>query len=157
MPDRDVEIRGLEETRQKVDQVITDLRGERFLNGMREVTAMVSADVKRLTPVDSGRLRNSVTPEVRMEGQTVRGVVGSNVIYAAPVELGARGHWAPSAPLKLWARRKGATLFLASMGDKPYVYLKARKGVFMFQRGLEKNQQAIVQKLGDVVSEIVNK
>lgn len=157
MPSNDIEVRGLDEARKKVDQVIRDLRGPAFLNGMRKATAIVSADAKRLSPVDSGRLRASIMPEVRQEGRTTLGVVGTNVKYAAAVELGSKAHWAPAAPLRLWAKRKGATKFLAAIGTKPYVFLKAKKGVFYMKRALEKNQARIKTLLGDAVTEIVNK
>lgn len=157
MPDNAIEINGMIETQEKINQVVTDLRGPAFLDGMRRATALVSADAKRLSPVDSGRLRASLMPEIRQEGRTTLGVVGSNVEYAAAVELGSRAHWAPSGPLKLWARRKGATEFLLHMGSAPFVYLKAKKGVFYLQNAFNKNVAKIKDIIGNVVSEIVNK
>lgn len=41
---------------------------------------------KQLCPVDTGRLRNSITHEVDMKEQCA--IIGSNVEYAAYVELG---------------------------------------------------------------------
>lgn len=41
---------------------------------------------KELSPVDTGRLRNSITHEVDMGGHAA--IIGSNVEYAAYVELG---------------------------------------------------------------------
>ena len=156
MPDT-AEVNGLVETQAKLNQVVTDLRGPALLNGMRSVTAAVSADAKRLVTVDSGRLRSSLMPEIRQEGRTTMGVVGSNVKYAAAVEMGAKAHWAPSAPLKIWARRKGATKFLAAMGTAPYVWLKKREGIFFLKRALEKNTEMIKSVIGKIVTEIVNK
>jgi len=45
---------------------------------------MVERDAKKLCPVDTGRLRSSISHEI--EGTTGR--VGSNVEYARAVELG---------------------------------------------------------------------
>jgi len=46
---------------------------------------MVERDAKKLCPVDTGRLRSSITHEI--EGTT--GKVGSNVEYAKAVEIGS--------------------------------------------------------------------
>lgn len=43
---------------------------------------------KRLCPVDTGRLRSSITEELRHDGEGLVEVVGTNVEYAAFVELG---------------------------------------------------------------------
>lgn len=59
--------------------------------------------------------------------------------------------------LKIWARRKGATEFLASIGTKPYVWLKKREGIFFLKRALEKNATRIREVLGNVITEIVKK
>ena len=49
---------------------------------------------KELCPVDTGRLRNSITHEVDMNEQAA--IIGSNVEYAAYVELGtSRQHAQP--------------------------------------------------------------
>ena len=45
---------------------------------------LVERDAKKLCPVDTGRLRSSITHEI--EGMT--GYVGTNVEYARAVELG---------------------------------------------------------------------
>ena len=45
---------------------------------------IVEGDAKRICPVDTGRLRSSITHEVDL----FSGKVGSNVEYAAYVELG---------------------------------------------------------------------
>src|SRR5688572_21692526 len=128
MPDK-TEIKGLVETQAKLEQVVSDLRGPALLNGMRQATSLVTADAKRLAPVDTGRLRASILPQIRQEGTRTLGVVGSNVLYAAAVELGSKAHAAPAGPLKLWARRKGRTAFLTSIGNKPWVWLRQKKGV----------------------------
>ena len=52
---------------------------------MSKACLMVVRDAKKLCPVDTGRLRASITHEI--EGTTGR--VGSNVEYARAVELGS--------------------------------------------------------------------
>jgi hypothetical protein len=78
----ELEIRGLADLQAKTDQMIEDLHGEPMLDGMRTSTVMVSTDAKVFSPVDTGLLRSSITPEVRLEGFNVLGVVGSVVFYA---------------------------------------------------------------------------
>ena len=82
------EIKGLKEAQRKTEQVVKDMQGSPFFNAMRKATLYVQRDAKRLAPVDTGRLRASIAPEVRtaMAGQRVVGVVGSNVVYAPAQE-----------------------------------------------------------------------
>ena len=58
----DVEIKGLEETQRAMEQIVRDLRGEPFLSGMRRATLLVQRSAKQKAPVDTGRLRASITP-----------------------------------------------------------------------------------------------
>ena len=52
---------------------------------MEKACLLVERDAKILCPVDTGRLRSSITHEIK--GLT--GMVGSNVEYARAVELGS--------------------------------------------------------------------
>ena len=50
---------------------------------MKEAVLIVEADAKSNTPVDTGRLRASITNEVRkIAGAVLEGRVGTNVDYA---------------------------------------------------------------------------
>ena len=75
-------IRGLEETQQKMSQVMKDLRGQPLQKAMRDATLVVTRQAKIYSPVDTGRLRASITPEVVRRDTVVQGIVGSNVFYA---------------------------------------------------------------------------
>jgi hypothetical protein len=81
-----VEVKRLKELQKKQEQMVRDLHGVPMLNTMRRATLLVQRDAKLDCPVVTGRLRNSITPEVRAEGNDVQGVVGSNVEYAPKVE-----------------------------------------------------------------------
>lgn len=48
----------------------------------------VEAAAKRLCPVDTGRLRASITHELGKDGEGIVGRVGTNVDYGIHVELG---------------------------------------------------------------------
>lgn len=84
------EIKGLREAQKKVEQVIRDLRGTPFLQAMRDATLIVQRAAKINAPVDTGRLRSSITPEIRNFNNVVQGVVGSNVEYAPKIEKPGR-------------------------------------------------------------------
>lgn len=85
-----VEVKGLEEVQKKMVQVAKDMRGTPALNAMRQATLLVHRSAKQNAPVDTGRLRASITPSVSQSGNTVMGVVGSNVEYAPFQEFGTR-------------------------------------------------------------------
>lgn len=151
MVDTRVEIRGLKETQAEMERIVRDMQGEPFLQGMRDATLIVTRDAKLNAPVDTGRLRASITPEIRPHGNTVLGVVGSNLAYAPYVELGTRPHWPPPGALAVWARRHGVSEFLVRRaigrrGTKAHKYL---------ERALTENASRIVRLIGTTVGKIV--
>jgi len=142
----DIEIRGLKETQANMERIVRDLRGEPYLNAMRRATLLVQRSAKIKAPVDTGRLRASITPEVRMQGNLVTGVVGSNVKYAPFVELGFRPHFVPQQYIGRWARRHGKGDTGLFVGGKAQPYLEP---------ALKENEARIVRMLGDAVGQIV--
>lgn len=58
-----------------------------------KVVTKGEANAKQRCPVDTGRLRSSITSrvEISLGKELIVGVVGSNVEYAPYVEFGARG------------------------------------------------------------------
>jgi HK97 gp10 family phage protein len=153
MSDITVEIQGLKETQAKMEQMVSDLQGPPLVNAMRDCTLLVLRDAKIMAPVDTGRLRASITPQVVSSGNVVQGIVGSNVKYAPFVEKGTRPHWPPFRALAGWARRHGMNeaqvwFAIGIKGTKAHPYL---------QPAFEKNEQKIVDKLGDFVVKIVQK
>lgn len=149
----DVEVRNLLAVTRKLEQVTGDLRGEEFLNGMREATMIVTNDAKLLAPVDSGRLRNSITPEIRSEGRVTMGVVGSNVKYAAAQETGTRPFMPPVKALETWARRHGTSAWVVARA----IARRGIKGKRYMQRAFEKNRSKIRSLIGGTVAKIVRK
>jgi HK97 gp10 family phage protein len=57
---------------------------------LETIAVSIEAAAKRICPVDTGRLRGSITHEVNASPGKIEGRVGSNVEYAAYVELGTR-------------------------------------------------------------------
>lgn len=110
----DVQVKGLESLKildgKKVNEAIE--------RGMRRAVLVGERQVKLETPVDTGRLRASVTNDVRREGRDILGVLGSNVEYAPAMEFGTgtrsdgvggsgTPHFPPPAALNLWGKRHG--------------------------------------------------
>lgn len=146
------EVVGAVAAQRELVRVATGLYGQAVMSQMRKATLLVSRDAKLLSPVDTGRLRASITPAIRLDGDSVIGVVGSNVEYAAAVEVGTKPHWPPRAALETWAKRHGIPVFLvqrkiARVGTKPRKYL---------QGAFDKNQAKIRLLIGNAVSQVVN-
>ena len=88
--------------------------------GMQRAMLLTANQAKMKAPVDTGRLRSSITTLVRWEDgdHTLAGYVGSNVDYAPAIEYGTgtqtdgeggsgKRHWPPGGALDTWARRHG--------------------------------------------------
>ena len=154
MPDAiEVDIRGLEEAQRKAEQVVTEMFGPPMLEAMRDSTLYVQRDARRYAPVDTGRLRASITPSIRSDKTGIQGVIGSNVVYAPYMELGTRPHWPPISALETWARRHGMSAYqvalaIATRGTKARRYL---------QRAIEDNASRIYRRIHRAVIEIVRK
>jgi HK97 gp10 family phage protein len=171
------EIRGLKEVQAKMEQVVKDLNGAPYLNAMRDATLIVTRDAKRNAPVDTGRLRASITPEVKQRWLTTQGVVGSNVKYAPYVELGTRPHWPPLGAIQGWVHRKGLAGVYSikthrrvggkaqqQSEDRQIAFLISRaiaargtKPVEFLKRAFDDNKERIVALLGRAVTGIVRK
>ena len=65
------EIKELQETQRNLEQAVKDLEGPPMLEGMREATLVVQRDAKINAPVDTGRLRASITPESRLSSKSI--------------------------------------------------------------------------------------
>lgn len=149
----DISITGLKETQQRIDTASSELHGRPMEVAMRRAALAVEASAKRNAPVDTGRLRASIASEVRVEGTSVTGVVGSNVVYAAAMENGARPHWMPPGAIDTWARRHGMNPFLVARSI-------ARKGIVgrkYLQRAFDSNKAFIIRTLGEGVQGVVRR
>jgi len=57
-------------------------------NGMVKACLLVERDAKKNCPVDTGRLRSSITNRMEIEDKQLIGIVGTNVEYAPYQEFG---------------------------------------------------------------------
>ena len=70
---------------------------------LHKATLTVVRAAKEKAPVDTGRLRASITAEY----QRLSATIGPSVTYGVFVEYGTRPHWPPLAALQPWAQRHG--------------------------------------------------
>jgi phage gpG-like protein len=140
-----LEIEGLKELQAKQIQLVKDLRGNDMAMAMRESVLILQRRAMQnppggkpkgamapvgYVPVDTGRLRASLTPVVRIRGDELQGIVGSNVTYAPYMEHGTPPHYPPRAALELWAKRHNTSAVLVQMaigrrGNRALKFLKA--------------------------------
>ena len=80
---------------------------ERLTKNMAKAAFLVEGEAKSLCPVDTGRLRASITSRVETEDSKIVGIVGTSVEYARDVEFGT-----------------------VKMGNRPFLYpaLEIKKG-----------------------------
>ncbi len=132
---------------------------------MTDALIAVEGPAKIKAPVDTGRLRASITHEVQSIGGDMLGVVGSNLEYSVHMEFGTgtqsdqpsgKGrHWPPAAALDLWAQRHGV-----AGGGKAVAYFIGRRGGLKphkFLRGAwEETESRVIQHLERIVEDVRN-
>jgi len=154
-----VEVSGAADAIKSLRQVGRELSGAPMEQAMRECTLLVLRDARKNVTVNTGQLRASIMADVRAGDNVVTGVVGSNVVHAPCIELGTRPHWPPIEPILRWVHLK---LRPGRKQEKAVAFLVARKiareGTAprpYLQPAFDANQDAIEDKIGKVVSEIV--
>lgn len=91
------DISGLVEVRADNREVIANAIDRALVAALEEIGLVAEGYAKRACPVDTGRLRSSITHIVDEDGKCA--VIGTNVEYAPYVELGTR-HQKPQPYLK---------------------------------------------------------
>lgn len=154
------ELKGLVEAQKEAIRIATELSGAPMVNATRDATLLVTGGAKRHAKVDRGHWRASITPEVRVMGEQVVGVVGSNLAYAPFVHEDTRPHWPPIAAIQAWVHRKGLGGTVKGQGrikrasasvERSIAFLIARK---ISRRGT-KGDQAIYRSLQENMPRIV--
>lgn len=79
----EIHIDGLNEVMQEIEALTTE-RAEKIARGVAKAGEEVCGEAKANAPVDTGRLRDSIT--AKAEGNTA--IIGTNVEYAMYQELG---------------------------------------------------------------------
>lgn len=164
------EIRGLQETKEKLEQVAQDIHGKVMVNTFQKAVLLLTRDAKKKSPVDTGRLRSSITGEVYstqtlLGSHLLRGVAGTNVKYAPYMEFGTgtftdgeklhgRPHKVPPKYLKEWARRHKTNEYAVSRAIFIRGGLKPR---LFFQYAADNNRDRIKKMIEDSVDKSVRK
>lgn len=155
-----VSIEDLDKVQKKMEQMISDIEGGPMLRAMRIATLLVQSKAKKnLKPwkspggpdsagVDTGRMRASITPQVRQRSKTIQGIVGSNVSYSPFQELGTRPHWVSAANMGKWPERHG-------LAPGP-VFVSGRALRFL-HRALESSREKIRQLIEAALERIAKK
>lgn len=145
-----LEVQGLIEAQRRAEQAIRDLRGSAMLNAVRDCVLLVQRGAKINAPVDTGRLRSSITPEVRQDAAGVIGVVGTNVFYAPYQEFGTRPHWPPVSALEVWAERHHTSAFAVARA----IATRGTVARMFLQRAVEDNKARIRQRIERACAQI---
>lgn len=143
-------VKDLKAAQKDIERKLKELTGGPMVLAMRNATMMISRSAKINAPVDTGRLRASITPSVESTADSIKGIVGSNVKYAPYVELGTRPHWPPIGALETWARSHGTSAFLVARA----IARRGTKAVKFLQRAFEENAPRIVRMIDLAVKKI---
>lgn len=139
------------ETQRSLEKAAQNLHGTPVVEAFRDATLIIQRDAKINTPVDTGRLRASITPEVTVHGTEVLGIVGSNVVYAPYVELGTRPHYPPLEALEVWAERHHTTAFLVARA----IGRRGTKAIRFLQNAFETNKERIIKRIERGIEEAI--
>jgi HK97 gp10 family phage protein len=159
-----LEVKGIDEARQSMENIAEALAGREMMQAMGEANNLLIGDAKRFAPVDTGRLRSSITGQVSQVGfpmPRVQGIVGTNVEYSAYMEFGT-GIFAGNAPVRMpparalegWARRHGLNAAVVARAIYLRGGLKARH---YFLRSLQKNEARVIELIGNKVKLIIER
>lgn len=115
---KDVEIRGIDEIIQKLDDMVSD---EDIKQRLGQACALVERAAKQKAPKDNGELRRSITSKV--EGTT--GIVFTPLEYAPYVEYGT-GLFAEEAGRKdvPWCYKDDKGEWHSTSGQKPQPFMR---------------------------------
>jgi len=148
-----LDIDGIDEVGDKVEQVSEDLTGTPMVKAMNDAAMLVTRTARTEAKVDTGRHRARIVPSVFEEKNTVKGIVGTNLDYGPFAILDTRPHWPPIDALRTWARRHNISAFLVARS----IARKGTKGDYSIYKGLEKNATRIVKTLAKAVEGMVKK
>jgi HK97 gp10 family phage protein len=96
---------------------------------LNKAASNIEGKAKHLVPVDTGRLRASIATRLDSDSVPLWAEVGTNVLYARPVEYGSRPHYAPIDALRPWASKHGMAAgalwhSIWMYGTKPHPFMK---------------------------------
>lgn len=150
MPARLTILNDLKE-KERLERIAEAMHGQKMMRTMNRAANLILRDAKRFSPVDTGRLRASMTQTVNPVGfpRRIVGVVGTPVKYAPHMEYGTdHNKMPPVRALEGWARRHGLNAFAVAQG---ILMRGGLKGHFFMKKAADKNRAEIVNMLGNHV------
>jgi HK97 gp10 family phage protein len=134
----DLQVKGLEDVsnRFKKAPLIVATRLETALVAS---SLIAQRDIRKETPVDRNRLRNSIL--IQRLGRFALSV-GTNVKYSIYVHEGTRPHRAPYGPIAQWARRRGIPAYPVWLS----IMRKGTKPNPFFKRGVTAAEPAVINQ-----------
>ena len=148
-----MEVQGLNALLTKLERVSKDASSV-LEKGMRKACLAVEGDAKKNCPVDTGGLRASINHDVKVEGKTIIGVVGTNMEHGPYIEFGT-GPKAAANP------NESAQHVGAHFRNTPWAYRNPKTDEVIWTHGyvgqpflfpaLKKNQQEIPKILANEI------
>ena len=123
----EVQLKGLKETQKAFDEIVQGLQGKKLTSAIGKAAMLVVRSARKNAPVDTGRLRASIVPEIRVRDKLIMGIVGSNVKYAPYQEMGTSAFTPPMSALMRWAMRKERGNIKAARGLAGGAWVAIRK------------------------------
>lgn len=111
-------------------KLINRLEGSKTLmqiaarNGARKAGLLVEGDAKRLCPVDTGRLRSSISTETEDTAEGAKAFVSTNAEYAPFVEYGTGERGDPSVYHAVEVELKKTGKVVKWLGNPPHPFLR---------------------------------
>ena len=102
----DVQVKGVSKAMGELRVLLNEELKGNVEDALHKTALAIERKAKRNAPVDTGRLRASITVE-DVEHPLRRKIRAGNakVRYAAAVEYGSKAHTPPIEPLKAWSKR----------------------------------------------------
>ena len=143
-----VKLTGMDELIRKVNDPA--LLGEPLRGFFNKATLTIQRDTMQLTPVDTGRLRASITTSIDPSPMPLYGLVGTNVEYGPYIEYGTHPHFPPIAALRRWAKAHGINPYALARS----ISIRGTKAHYMFQRSVQSNLLNMEGFLKEAAAEI---
>lgn len=147
----DVQLKGLKASQKALDEIVQGLGGKKLTGAISKAALLVVRSARKNAPVDTGRLRASIVPEIRVRDNLIMGIVGSNVKYAPYQEMGTSAFTPPMSALMRWAMRKEQGNVTAARGLAGGAWIAIRK------RGIKAKEfiQKAIAEHADTIKRIV--
>ena len=147
-----IQVTGWDELIKKTND--PDLIGQPMHDFFEKSTLTIQNEVKILTPVDTGRLRASITATVDASPVPLWGEVTTALQphYGPDVEYGTIAHYPPIAALRNWAKRHGMNPHALQMA----IGRRGTRAHYMFKLGIQNSMDAIqgfIQEAGNAIED----